>query len=243
MDVAGARVEVVPGLVEADGQHLVVVVEEVLHPVAVVQVDVQVGHAPAAVHAGPDGHGQVVVEAEARRPVLLGVVQPPAQLEHAPLGACQDHPRAVEGPARQPPAREVHAREDGIVRRAQAEPFGLRPGLAAIQGLDHGHEGFVVDREDLFPSGGRRRDGSDRVAQAPEQIQEHGEPAGREGMLRTEVVRGVLRPVDQSRHGIGRSLGRGQRTVKVAPRSSSARGRIWFESTRSTVRTVASGVG
>ena len=59
------REQVPAGLVEADGHHLRVGVEDVLGAVAVVNVDVDIGHAVAAFAQPGDGDGGVVVDTEA----------------------------------------------------------------------------------------------------------------------------------------------------------------------------------
>ena len=69
LDEAGAGKDRPAVLVERDGQHPGLVVEDLLHAVAVVGVDVDVGNPlhPVVQHPG-DGHRRVVVDAEAARP-------------------------------------------------------------------------------------------------------------------------------------------------------------------------------
>ena len=70
---AGAGEQRPPVLVERDGQHPGVAVEDLLHPVAVVDVDVDVRHPRHALVQQPgDGDGGVVVDAKAAGPRRAG---------------------------------------------------------------------------------------------------------------------------------------------------------------------------
>jgi hypothetical protein len=79
---AGAGEQVAARLVQADRQDARVVVEELLDAVAVVGVDVDVGDPLRPVAQQPvDRHRRVVVDAEARRAVGHGVMQPAGRVE------------------------------------------------------------------------------------------------------------------------------------------------------------------
>ena len=97
---AGAGERGVATLVQADRQHPGIVVESRLHAVAVVRVDVDVGHPAHAVGEQPrDGDGRIVVDAEARGLRRHRVVQAARQVDGVHrLSAC-------EPPWRHPPCR------------------------------------------------------------------------------------------------------------------------------------------
>ena len=77
----GAGEERPPALVQRDGEHARVVPEDPLDAVAVVHVDVDVGHPLRAVVQQPlDADGDVVVDAEARGVAGHRVVQPAAEV-------------------------------------------------------------------------------------------------------------------------------------------------------------------
>ncbi len=78
MGMAGARIQVVPILVEVDDGEVRVIGEGVEHPVAVVGVYIHVGDAPDAMHLpqGLDGNAAVVEDTEAGRPVAPCMVEP-----------------------------------------------------------------------------------------------------------------------------------------------------------------------
>ena len=109
-------------LVQADRQHPRIIVEGGLHPVAVVHVDVDVGDPPGPRLEQPvDGDRGIVVHAEPAGAGAHGMVQA-ASDARAVLRRAGPHglSRRQGGPGDQR-GRLMHAREQRIVRGAQAE--------------------------------------------------------------------------------------------------------------------------
>ena len=76
-----------PTLVHADGQHVRVGLEDVLHPVAVMHIDIHVRDAMPAPLEPLARDGGVVVRAETRRAVAVRVVQTARGAEGVERGA------------------------------------------------------------------------------------------------------------------------------------------------------------
>ena len=151
--VAGAREEGLPGLVEGDGQNLVGGVEGVLDPVAVVGVDVHVGHPKPPREKGLDGHHGVVHETEARGPAGMAVVHPSGRVE-GDVGPALGHGQGGldAGPGEQG-GPVVDPGEDGVVAGAQAEDGEPAPILALVGLSEDGQVVLGMKGEDLFLGG------------------------------------------------------------------------------------------
>ena len=117
---AGPREEHLAALVQRDRQHPGVVPEDPLHPVAVVGVDVDVGHPLRALVEQPaDADRDVVVDAEAADPVRHRVVQAAGDVGAVHALARPDLPHRLDGGAGDVGGRLVHVREDGVVVAAE----------------------------------------------------------------------------------------------------------------------------
>ncbi len=141
---------------EGDREDPVRVVEDVLHPVAVVGVDVHVEDPLRPVVQEPlDAHGDVVEEAEARRAGAGGVVEAAAGGEGLPARlrvlAGEERGGHMDGGAL------VHELEDRVVRGAQAVRGGRLAGPGGGEALHRVDVGRAVDREDLGVGGPLRR--------------------------------------------------------------------------------------
>ena len=79
-----------------------------------------------------------------------------------------------------------------------------------VEGLDRGHVGFVVDREDLLARGGWRRQCVDGISQRGQKVHQDREAGWGEGVVRAEIVACVLPAVNYRSHGFCM----GQRTPK-----------------------------
>ena len=78
---AGAGEKVIARLVERDGQDAVIIVKSGLDTIAVVGVDVDVGHAPTFGQHAVDGDCAIAKDAKAGGKVMAGVVQSPGKAE------------------------------------------------------------------------------------------------------------------------------------------------------------------
>ena len=149
----GAREEGQPGFVQRNGQDARIVPEDALRAVAVVRIDVDVGHPPdAAVEQPLDREGGVVVDAKTARALPGGVVHPAAEV-HGPHGAAvQDSCGRQQGAAGQPGAGFVHAGKGGVV--LGSETPGVVGGVRVFAHAPHGgHKLRAVDRAQLRVGG------------------------------------------------------------------------------------------
>lgn len=119
---AGAGEKLVAVLVEADGHHPVGEVESFLHAVAMVHVDVDVKHARMMFQQFQNADDDVVDVAEARRLVLLRMVQSAAPVDANVALVLVDLLRALQARARVIGAELEETVEDRAVV-AQVEVF------------------------------------------------------------------------------------------------------------------------
>jgi hypothetical protein len=189
----GAGEQVAPGLVHRDRQHPGLLGEDRLDPVAVVDVDVDVGDPLDALLQQPgDRHRRVVVDAEAAGPVAHGVVEAAGGREGVQGAAGADRLRRRHGGAAHPGGGLVHAGELGRVARPDA--VGEVRVAAGAGRLHRGQVVEVVDAGEVGP-GERHRLGKGGAVQQPAGAgQRHGEldPCRSERVLRPEVVGGQL---------------------------------------------------
>ena len=137
---AGAGEQVVPRLVNRDGEHSRVAVEGVLHAVAVVCVDVHVGDAQAALQQVHDGDDGVVEHTETAGVAGRRVVQAAADVERRLDLAVRHHARGGERRAGAEHGGFVHARIGRVVAAlGEAETLGLGSGEAQAEGTHGGH--------------------------------------------------------------------------------------------------------
>ena len=119
---AGAGEGRVAALVQADGQYPGVAVEGRLHTVAVVGVQIDVGHLLHAVgQQRGDGDGDVVVDAEPGGAGRHRVVQPAGEVDGVLRRAGADRHGGVHGGPGDQRRRLVHPVEDRVVVAAQPE--------------------------------------------------------------------------------------------------------------------------
>ena len=116
----GLRVKVLAGLVQRDGQDPVGGVEGLLHPVAMMGIEVEIGDPQAPPDQGADGNRRVVEVAEAGGARRLGVVIAAGGVEGGPETAVDHQPGRFQGAAAAAPGPFVHPREDGIFHIPQA---------------------------------------------------------------------------------------------------------------------------
>ena len=116
----GAREQPAAALVKADRKHLGVALKDLLHPIAVVDVDVDVGHAVATLFQPLARDRGVVVGAEARRAVAVRVVQSARRAEGVQRGAALDGLGCDERGAGDEGGALVQLVGDRIVRGGEA---------------------------------------------------------------------------------------------------------------------------
>src|SRR5205814_2751202 len=85
----GAREEVAAAFVEGDGEHVRVVVEDLLHAIAVMHVDVDVGDAVSVLLEPVAGDRRIVVRAEARGAAAVRVMESAGRAERMQGGAAR----------------------------------------------------------------------------------------------------------------------------------------------------------
>ena len=155
---AGAGEQELSGLVQGDGQHPRVVVEDRLDTVAVVDVDVDVRDPLRAfVEQPPDAHRDVVVDAEAARPARHRVVEPAGDVGAVDALAGPDPAERLLAGTDDVRRRVVHAAEDGVV--VGAETAQLLSGSRARAHPPHGvDQRGVVDGGDQVVGRHRGRD-------------------------------------------------------------------------------------
>src|SRR5207245_6718562 len=122
-----------------DREHARLPVEDRLHAVAVVHVDVHVRDALGAVRQHPgDGYGGIVVDAEAAGALGHRVVQPAGRVEGVLRPGSEHSLRGHHRGARHAGGRFVHVRKDGVVARAVAEllPRPWFPVAGSLGGID-----------------------------------------------------------------------------------------------------------
>ena len=215
---ARAREQADARLVQGDGEHAGVVVEDRLRAVAVVRVHVDVGHAlRAEVQQALDGHGAVVVDAEPGRRGPGGVVHAAGEVHGAVHLAGPDRLRGDEGAARDPGGGLVQVREHGTVLGAQAEAAVL--GRRRRRGpADGGDVLGVVDEGELLVRGhGRLHDPHVGRVQQAERLHEpvrEIQPQGRHRVLRAEPV---AEQAGVPHHSSGGGSGRGGRGAHHGP--------------------------
>jgi calcium-translocating P-type ATPase len=189
-------------LVQADRQHPRVVVEDRLHPVAVVHVDVDVRDALGAARQQPgDRDRRIVVDAEPAGPIGHRVMQPARDVRPV-LGV----PRPYRPGGRQRRASDqrgclVHTCEDRVVLGAEAEreragqPVGRWRGCQAprlCQPAELAHRGDVARVVHEFKLGVRGWLGRDDVhARQVEHAERPGQLDGQLDSDRRERVRGA----------------------------------------------------
>ncbi len=154
VDEAGAGEEGAAVLVEGDGEHAVVVVEGVLYPVAVVDVDVDVGNAQPLLQQPVDGYGRVVEDAEAGGEVGAAVMQTAAVAEGDVAVAADQELGGLQSAAHFQPFGVDHAGKDGIVAGAEIVSGGGHAGLAGAEGA-HGVDVVSGMEEGQLVVGGR----------------------------------------------------------------------------------------
>src|SRR6266542_476585 len=198
---AGAGEQVPPGLVDRDGEHARVLVEDRLGPVAVMYVHVDVRDAfHAMVQKPPDGDRGVVVDAEPRGPVGHRMVQPAGGVERVVVAAVQDPLRGDDGGTGDGGAGLVHVPEDRVVAGSVAEPRPVAafPVAGPLRGVD---KGLGVDQGDLVVGGDApRRLGDVAVredAVRTDQVPRQQHTVRPERMLRPVVVGAGLRRDDE----------------------------------------------
>ena len=196
---AGAGEQVAARLVQRQGQDPGLVREDGLDPVAVVDVDVQVGDPLHALVEQPgDRHRRVVVDAEAAGPVGHGVVEPAGRGERVQgLAGADGLGRGHGGPA-DPGRRLVHPGEGRVVAGPEAEAG--RP-LPVPGRLDPGQVVELVHPGQVGAGHGRRLDQPRPLQQPAGAGQGHGElhPRRAQRVLGAEVV-GGQRLVPDDRH-------------------------------------------
>src|SRR6185312_12162447 len=141
----GPRKQVGTRLVQRDGQHPRVVVEDRLHAVAVVGVHAHVGDALyTAVQQVLDGHGAVVVDAKTARLAPRGMVHAAGKVDRVQCRTVQNSGRGLQRGSRNPGAGGVHAGEHRVVFGAESPRFIHRRRVVADR-LHRGHIGRIVD--------------------------------------------------------------------------------------------------
>ena len=149
--VAGARVQ--RRLVDADVEHLVGVGEDLLRPVAVVHVPVEDQH-PLRAALGDrvrGGHRDVVEQAEAHRPVALGVV--PGRPKAAERSSRVAGEQALGRPRGAPPRSGAPPRRSA---RSATVSWSIMPPPARAKLLDRVDVSGIVDALERLAVGGGR---------------------------------------------------------------------------------------
>ena len=193
--IARAREEVATGLVQRHGQHAGIGGVDHLDAVTVVDVEVDVQDAKAVAPGPGDREGRIVVDAEPRRPIRHGVMEPTARVERVLGVPAQDRLDGPQGPTGHGRAGLVHPGEGRVVaavadaRGAGSERIAREP----LDGLDVG--GRVAPLE--LRVGGRLRREPRLRPDRPQQVQPRPEPPRRQRMVRPEVVVGGPRSVHE----------------------------------------------
>ncbi len=194
---AGAGEEELTALVHRAGQHARLLVEDPLRAVAVVHVDVHVGHAlGAGVEQRADGHRGVVVDAEAGRAVGERVVQAAPGREDLVDGAVPHAHRGDDGRPAERGGGLVHAGEGRCVAPGGEPPLGGLPldGQLRVRpvAFDRAHVGRGVHPLDLLVGGGARLEQHDvgplEQAVRPDELGGQDAPHGRQRVLGPQVV-------------------------------------------------------
>ena len=178
---------------DGDGEHVRVLEEHPLHPVAVVGVGVDVGDPDAGMlllEAG-DGHACVVVDAEAAGLRAERVVEAAGDAHRVRRVPAHDEPARLKNPSNHAGAGGVHVREDRVVPGTDTVVEQVREqGLPDSRLLNHPHVGQVVDGRQVLVGGGFG--GGERVAfQEAERLAElqgQAQAQGVEGVLAAEAV-------------------------------------------------------
>ena len=200
VDGARAREQERAALVERQREHVRIVIEDPLHAVAVVRVDIDVHHACGVVLLQPpDRDGEVIVDAEAGGLGAARVVQSAGDAERARVLPAHDQLGRAQGRATHVRSGFVHAAHDGNVRRAESERLQCcerpRPTRDAAYGLDELRR--VRGEQLLVGRDACRYDLSSVVVQqvqCADQLQRELEPArvqrvlGSEPILRERVI-------------------------------------------------------
>jgi hypothetical protein len=188
---------------QADRQHPGVVPEDRLHPVAVVNVDIDVRDPLDALPEHPrDGDRGIVVHTEPARPVGHRVVQPAADVDPVIGPAGQDGACSRQRRPGDQRARPVHAGKDGIVRRTEAVG---RIGPQRVAGQADGVEitGGVAEHQLVVGGSGHAfARGSVQYAESLGERHRELDPDRRHRVTRPEVV-GQERDVPGNGHGAG----------------------------------------
>ena len=165
-----------------------------LDAVAVVRVDVDVGHAQPVLAQSQDGQHGVVDVAEAGGAIRKRVVQPAGEVKRALDGAARDEVRRGER-ARGHELRDLpQSPEDGVV--AEAEPVdgavgGIEP---AVRALEDVHVlARVIARDVRF--GGRLRRHDARVGQRRQPIGAHQPPGQAQTLHAQRMLAAVVEAV------------------------------------------------
>ena len=125
---ARTRKEIAPRLVQGHGQHAWLVVEDPLHAVAVMNVDIEI-HDPPVRMVGQhlrDRDRRIVVDAETGRLGATGMVQSSRRIERVVEPARSDRICGGQAGPRHRARRRVHVHEDRIVGRTEAVVERLR---------------------------------------------------------------------------------------------------------------------
>ena len=202
-DGARAGEQVAPRFVHGQGQHARVGEVDRLDAVAVMDVEVEVEHAPAGIACPGHGEGGIVVDAEAAGAVGHRVVEAAAGMERVGDLAAEDRLRRANRSACHGRAGLVHPGEWRIVARADAR------GRVAIRVLREALHGRDVARgvDALEVGVGRRLGREPRLgADRAEQVDAGPEAAGGQRMERPEVVGRRARAVDEER-AVGEGMG------------------------------------
>jgi len=170
----GAREQHLTGLVEADRHHPGVVVEDLLDPVAVVDVDVDVGDPlGTVVEQPPDPDRDVVVDAEPARLVGHRVVQATRDVRRVEPFPRPHLANRLDRGADDVGGSLVHPLEGRIVRRTQTVVFVEPAGVLACR--FHGFQvaGTVHGRDELVRRHRRGHRGEQLTDQAELRRQPH----------------------------------------------------------------------
>ena len=154
----GAGEEEPPALVQRDRQDLIAFVERRLHAIAVMRVDVDVGHPHAAIgELGADDR-RIVVDAEPRGPVAHRVMKA-ARVVHRHAGAAREHLlHRAERSTRREEAHLVHVGEGRRVAPGGEPPLGVVE-IGIVRCADHRLQIFRrVDALDLVAGRRARRE-------------------------------------------------------------------------------------
>ena len=195
---------------KADREDLGVRLEDVLHAIAVVHIDVHVGDAMALVLEPPARDGGIVVSAEPRRTLAMGVVKTARRAERVQRGAAFDRLRGDEGRAGHERSPLVELNRDRVVRRPEAclvDLFG-RDEVALLGVAQLAHELDVapgmneLQLLDRRPAGRQQVGVLDETGRADE-VHRQLHPNRLQWMLVRQVVLHELVPIDErdrSRH-------------------------------------------